>query len=100
MIVVLVPVRCGPGLINFSPLSFQRVKELEEEARAKSPGFRGKVDPMLVTDQFLERPRMGQRFFGFRFDNLHADGLSMSLETLNKVFTTLATAQGLELKSE
>ena len=100
MIVVLVPVSCGPGLINFSPLSFQRVKELEEEARAKSPGFRGKVDPMLVADQFLERPRMEQRFFGFRFDNLHADGLSMKLETLNKVFTTLTTIQGLELKSE
>ena len=100
MIVVLVPVSCGPGLINCSSLSFQRVKELEEEARAKPPGVRGKVDPLLVADLFLERPRMEQRFFGFRFDNLHADGLSMNLETLNKVFTTLATIQGLELKSE
>ena len=100
MIVVLVPVSCGPGLINFSPLSFQRVKELEEEARVESPGFRCKVDPLLVADLFLERPRMEQRFFGFRFDNLHADGLSMKLETLNKVFTTLATIQGLEPKSE
>ena len=73
---------------------------MEEEARAKSPGLRGKVDPMLVAEQVLERPRMEQRFFGFRFDNLYADGLSMNLETLNKVFTTLATIQGLELKSE
>ena len=55
---------------------------------------------MLVADKFLERPRMEQRFFGFRFDNLYADGLSMKLETLNKVFTTFATIQGLELKSE
>ena len=76
------------------------MKELEEEARAKSPEFSGKVDPSLVADMFLERPRMEQRFFGFRFDDLNADGLSMSLETLNKVFTTLATVQGLELKSE
>ena len=42
---------------------------------------------------------MEQRFFGFRFETLHADGISMNLETLNKVFTTLATIQGLELKS-
>ena len=89
-----------PRTDQFVPLSFQRVKELEEEARAKSPEFSGKVDPLLVADMFLERPRMEQRFFGFRFDALNADGLSMSLETLNKVFTTLATVQGLELKSE
>ena len=76
------------------------MKELEEEAKAKSPEFGGKVDPSLVADIFLERPRMEQRFFGFRFDDLHADGLSMSLESLNKVFTTLATVQGLELNSE
>ena len=75
--------------------SFQRVKEHEDEARAKSSEFVGKVDPLLVADLFLE-----QRFFSFRFSNLHADGLSMKLETLNKVFTTLATIQGLELKSE
>ena len=82
------------------PLSLPRVKELEEEARAKSPGFRGKVDPMLVAVQFLEHPRMEQRFFGFRFDNLCADGLSLKLEILNKVFTNLATIHGLELKTE
>ena len=67
------------------------MKELEAE---------GKADPSMVAEKFLERPRMEQRFFGFRFDDLHADGLSMSLETLNKVFTTLATVQGLELKTE
>ena len=78
----------------------QRVKELEEEARAKSAGFKGKVDPMTVAEHFLEHPRMEQRFFGFRFDDLCAEGLSLKLETLNKVFTTLATIQGLELKSE
>ena len=89
----------SPGLIAF-PLSLQRVKELEEEARAKSPGFRGQVDPTLVAEQFLEHPRMEQRFFGFRFDNLYAGGLSMKLETLNKVFTTLATIQGLEFRTE
>ena len=99
MSVILVFSWCGPGLIIF-PLSLQRVKELEEEARAKSPGFRGKVDPTLVAEQFLEHPRMEQRFFGFRFDNLYAGGLSMKLETLNKVFTTLATIQELELKTE
>ena len=99
ILVVLVSCFSSPGLINraFSP---QRVKELEEEAKAKSPGFGGKVDPSLVAERFLERPRMEQRFFGFRFDDLQADGLSMGLESLNKVFTTLATVQGMELKSE
>ena len=99
ILVVLVSCFSSPGLINraFSP---QRVKELEEEAKAKSPGCGGKVDPSLVAEKFLERPRMEQRFFGFRFDDLEADGLSMNLESLNKVFTTLATVQGLELKSE
>ena len=76
------------------------MKELEEEANAESPEFEGKVDPSLVAERFLERPRMEQRFFGFRFDDLNADGLSMNLKTLNKVFTTLATVQGLELKTE
>ena len=99
ILVVLVSCFSSPALINraFSP---QRVKELEEEAKAKSPGCGGKVDPSLVAEKFLERPRMEQRFFGFRFDDLEADGLSMNLESLNKVFTTLATVQGLELKSE
>ena len=78
----------------------QRTKELEEDARAKSPEFSGRVDPLLVADMFLERPRMEQRFFGFRCDDLQADGLSMGLESLNKVFTTLATVQGMELKSQ
>ena len=55
---------------------------------------------MPVADKFLERPRMEQRFFGFRFDDLNADGLSLDLKTLNKVFTTLETIQGLELKTE
>ena len=55
---------------------------------------------MTVAEHFLEHPRMEQRFFGFRFDDLLAEGLSLKLETLNKVFTTLATIQGLELKSE
>ena len=76
------------------------MKELEEEAKAESPEFEGKVDPSLVAERFLERPRMEQRFFGFRFDDLNADGLPMNLKTLNKVFTTLATVQGLELKTE
>ena len=89
MIVVLVTVSCGPGLINFSPLSFQRVKELEEEARAKSPGLRGKVDPTLVAEQFLERPRMEQRFFGFRFDSLYADGLYGFPDSLILVHSTV-----------
>ena len=53
-----------------------------------------------MADRFLERPRMEQRFFGFRFDDLNADGLSLGLKTLNKVFTTLETIQGLELKTE
>ena len=43
---------------------------------------------------------MEQRLFGFRFDSLYADGLSMKLEFLSKGFTTLATIQGLELKTE
>ena len=55
---------------------------------------------MLVADKFLERPRMEQRFFGFRFDDLNAEGLSLDLKALNKVFTTLETIQGLELKTE
>ena len=76
------------------------MKELEEEAKAKSPEFEGKADPSMVAERFLERPRMEQRFFGFRFDDLNAEGLSMNLETLNRVFTTLATVQGLELKTE
>ena len=76
------------------------MKELEEEARAESPGFEGKVDPAVVAEKFLERPRMEQRFFGFRFDDLNADGLSLGLKTLSKVFTSLETIQGLELKTE
>ena len=66
----------------------------------ESPSFDGKVDPILVADKFLERPRMEQRFFGFRFDDLNAEGLSLDLKTLNRVFTTLETIQGLELKTE
>ena len=89
-----------PRTDQFVPLSLQRLKELEEDARSKSPESSGKVDPLLVADKVLELPRMEQRFFGFRFDALNADGLSMGLETLNKVFTTLATVQGLELKTE
>ena len=58
------------------------------------------MDPALVADKFLERPRMEQRFFGFRFDDLNADGLSLDLKTLNKVFTTLETIQGMDLKTE
>ena len=76
------------------------MKELEEEARAESPGFEGRVDPVVVAEKFLERPRMEQRFFGFRFDDLNADGLSLGLKTLSKVFTSLETIQGLELKTE
>ena len=72
------------------------MKELKEEVRSGSPGSDCKADPLLVAERFLEHPRMEQRFFGFRFDDLHADGLSMSLETLKKVFTTIATIQGLE----
>ena len=78
----------------------QRVKELKEEAKAESPDFAGKVDPTTVADRFLERPRMEQRFFGFRFDDLNAAGLSLDLKTLNKVFTTLETIQGIDLKTE
>ena len=58
------------------------------------------MDPTLVADKFLERPRMEQRFFGFRFDDLNAEGLSLDLKTLNKVFTTLETIQGMDLKAE
>ena len=76
------------------------MKELKEEAKAESPDFDGKVDPTLVADKFLERPRMEQRFFGFRFDDLNAFGLSLDLKTLNKVFTTLETIQGMDLKTE
>ena len=76
------------------------MKELDEEARSRSPESGGKVDSLLVAERFLEHPRMEQRFFGFRFDDLHADGLSMSLETLKKVFDRITTIQGLRLKSE
>ena len=78
----------------------QRLKKLEEEARSETPESSGKVDPLLVAGKVLERPRMEQRFFGFRLDFLNADGLSMGPETLSKVFTTLATIQDLELKTE
>ena len=98
---------CSPLFCHLQPrtdqsflFSLQRVKELEDGARAKSPEFSGKVDPSLVADMFLERPRMEQRFFGFRFDDLNVEGLSMNHETLSKVFTTVATVQGLELKLE
>ena len=105
MIRLLMPCTCPlfPGCLATNVLShplFQRVKELREEARGESPSFDGKVDPVLVADKFLERPRMEQRFFGFRFDDLNAEGLSLDLKTLNKVFTTLETVQGLELKTE
>ena len=53
-----------------------------------------------MAERFLERPRMEQRFFGFRFDDLNADGLSLGLKTLNKVFTTLETVEHLGLKTE
>ena len=76
------------------------MKGLEEEARAESPAFTGKVDPRTVAERFLERPRMEQRFFGFRFDDIIATDLSLDLETLSKVFTTLETIQGTELKTE
>ena len=76
------------------------MKELKEEAKVDSPDFAVKVDPTLVADKFLERPRMEQRFFGFRFDDLNAAGLSLDLKTLNKVFTTLETIQGMDLKTE
>ena len=78
----------------------QRAKGLEEEAKAESPDFAGKIEPRTVADKFLERPRMEQRFFGFRFDDINASGLSLDLETLNKVFTTLETIQGIDLKTE
>ena len=70
----------------------QRVKEIEQSD--------GKADPLVVAEKFLERPRMEQRFFGFRLDDLNAEGLSLDLRTLHKVFTTLETVQGLELKTE
>ena len=76
------------------------MKWLEEEAKAESPDFAGKVDPVTVADRFLERPRMEQRFFGFRFDDIIATDLSLDLESLNKVFTTLETIQGIDLKTE
>ena len=76
------------------------MKGLEEEARAESPDFTGKVDPRTVAERFLERPRMEQRFFGFRFDDIIATDLSLDLESLNKVFTTLETIQGIDLKTE
>ena len=77
----------------------QRVKELEEEGRAGSGDFVGPVDPRKVAELFLECPRMEQRFFGFRFENLSADGLTLPFLTLNKVFTTMATIQELPLKT-
>ena len=73
---------------------------MEEEARAESPGFECRINPVAVAERFLERPRMEQRFFGFRFDDLNAEGLSLGLKTLSKVFTSLETIQGLELKTE
>ena len=76
------------------------MKELKEEAKAESPDFAGKVDPTVVADKFLEQPRMEQRFFGFRFSDLNAAGLSFDLKTLNKVFTTLETIQGMNLKTK
>ena len=84
---------------SFHFLGLQRVLELEEEARAESVDFVGLVDPKRVAELFLERPRMEQRFFGFRFENLSADGLTLDFHTLNKVFTTLATIQELPLKT-
>ena len=76
------------------------MKWLEEEAKAESPDFAGKVDPVTVAERFLERPKMEQRFFGFRFDDINATGLSLDLDSLNKVFTTLETIQGIDLKTE
>ena len=76
------------------------MKWLEEEAKAESPDFTGKVDPVTVAEKFLERPKMEQRFFGFRFDDINATGLSLDLDSLNKVFTTLETIQGIDLKTE
>ena len=76
------------------------MKELKEGAKEESPDFAGKLNPTLVADKFLERPRMEQRFFGFRFDDLNAAGLSLDLKTLSKVFTTLETIQGMDLKTE
>ena len=76
-------------------LCLQRVKELEEEASQASGKPAGSVDPIKVAERFLEHPRMEQRFFGFRFKDLMAKGLSMNLLTLTKVFTTLSTIQGL-----
>ena len=76
------------------------MKWLQEEAKAESPDFAGKVDPVTVAEKFLEMPRMEQRFFGFRFDDINATGLSLDLDSLNKVFTTLETIQGIDLKTE
>ena len=80
--------------------SFQRMKALELEAKAKSPGFLGKLDPRVVAEGVLQHPRMEQRFFGCRWDPLFAEGLSLDLKTLHKVFTTLSSVQGLEQKTE
>ena len=77
----------------------QRVKELEEEERAGSDDFSGPVDPRKVAEHFLECPRLEQRFFGFRFENLSSDGLTLSFRTLNKVFTVMATIQELPAKT-
>ena len=76
------------------------MKWLQEEAKAESPDFTGQVDPVTVAEKFLERPKMEQRFFGFRFDDINATGLSLDLDSLNKVFTTLETIQGIDLKTE
>ena len=84
---------------SFPFLCPQRVKELEEEARVESEDFVGPIDPRKVAELFLEHPRMEQRFFGFRFENLSAEGLSLKFHTLNKVFTTLATIQELPQKT-
>ena len=84
---------------SFLALFPQRVKELEEEERAGSSDFVGPVAPTKVAELFLECPRMEQRFFGFRFESLSAEGLTLPFATLNKVFTTMATIQELPSKT-
>ena len=84
---------------SFLVLFPQCVKELEEEERAGSSDFVGPVAPTKVAELFLECQRMEQRFFGFRFESLSAEGLALSFVTLNKVFTTMSTIQELPLKT-
>ena len=90
----------SPPKGSFLVLFPQRVKELEEEERAGLSDFVGPVAPTKVAELFLECPRMEQRFFGFRFESLTAERLTLPFVTLNKVFTTMATIQELPSKTK